>query len=172
MVDTRSSKGGRATRRRRECLSCGQRYTTYEAVELPPRTVVKRDSRHEPYDRQKLLIGMVTACTKRPVNVETIEAAVDRIEERLEERLEETGGSRIDSAWLGEQVMQELQAIDPVAYVRFASVYREFQDVTDFMEEVRELSGEPAGEPGAGRRTVRGRSGGRSGKRKAGAGEE
>ena len=167
-MDTRSSKGGRATRRRRECLSCGQRYTTYEAVELPPRTVVKRDSRHELYDRQKLLIGMVTACTKRPVNLETIEAAVDRIEERLEERLEETGGSRIDSAWLGEQVMQELQAIDPVAYVRFASVDREVQAVTDFMEEVRELSGDA----GAGRSTVRGRSGGRSGKRKAGAGEE
>jgi transcriptional repressor NrdR len=148
VVDTRSSKAGRATRRRRECLSCGQRYTTYEAVELPPRQVVKRDDRHELYDRQKLLIGMVTACTKRPVNLETIEAAVDRIEERLEDRLEDTGGSRIESAWLGEQVMQELQAIDPVAYVRFASVYREFQDVTDFMEEVRELAEEtPAPTP-------------------------
>jgi transcriptional repressor NrdR len=148
VVDTRSSKAGRATRRRRECLSCGQRYTTYEAVELPPRQVVKRDDRHELYDRQKLLIGMVTACTKRPVNLETIEAAVDRIEERLEDRLEDTGGSRIESAWLGEQVMQELQAIDPVAYVRFASVYREFQDVTDFMEEVRELAEEtPAPKP-------------------------
>lgn len=148
VVDTRSSKGGRATRRRRECLACGQRYTTYEAVELPPRQVVKRDDRHELYDRQKLLIGMVTACTKRPVNLETIEAAVDRIEERLEDRLEETGGSRIESAWLGEQVMRELHEIDPVAYVRFASVYREFQDVTDFMEEVRELAEEaPAPKP-------------------------
>jgi transcriptional repressor NrdR len=148
VVDTRSSKGGRATRRRRECLSCGQRYTTYEGVELPPRQVVKRDDRHELYDRQKLLIGMVTACTKRPVNLETIEAAVDRIEERLEDRLEETGGSRIESAWLGEQVMRELHEIDPVAYVRFASVYREFQDVTDFMEEVRELAEEtPAPKP-------------------------
>lgn len=172
VVDTRSSKGGRATRRRRECLSCGQRYTTYEAVELPPRTVVKRDGRHEPYDRQKLLIGMVTACTKRPVNLETIEAAVDRIEERLEERLEETGGSRIEGAWLGEQVMQELQEIDPVAYVRFASVYREFQDVTDFMEEVRELAGEPDQGAEADRKPARGRSGGRRPTRKAEAREE
>ena len=148
VLDSRPVADNRAVRRRRECLSCGQRYTTYEAVELPPRQVVKRDDRHELYDRQKLLIGMVTACTKRPVNLETIEAAVDRIEERLEDRLEETGGSRIESGWLGEQVMRELHEIDPVAYVRFASVYREFEDVTDFMEEVRELAEEaPAPKP-------------------------
>lgn len=171
-MDTRSSKGGRATRRRRECLSCGQRYTTYEAVELPPRSVVKSDGRHEPYDRQKLLIGMVTACTKRPVNLETIEAAVDRIEERLEERLEETGGSRIESAWLGQQVMGELQAIDPVAYVRFASVYREFQDVTEFMEEVRELSGESERSEGSDQGKPRGKTGRRRPAGKAGAEEE
>lgn len=171
-MDTRSSKGGRATRRRRECLTCGQRYTTYEAVELPPRMVVKRDGRHEPYERQKLLIGMVTACTKRPVNLETIEAAVDRIEERLEERLEETGGTRIEGAWLGEQVMQELQQIDPVAYVRFASVYREFQDVTDFMEEVRELSGDSGADVDSNPRPAPRKPGGRQRPRKPPAGEE
>lgn len=139
MVDTRSSKEGRAIRRRRECLACGKRFTTYEAVELVPLQVVKRDGRREPYDRQKLLLGMVTACTKRPVNLETIEAAVDRIEQQLEER--PGRGAEIEGAWLGERVMEELEEIDPVAYVRFASVYRKFQDVTEFMDELKGLSG-------------------------------
>lgn len=136
VVDTRSSKEGRAIRRRRECLVCRKRYTTYESIELVPLQVVKRDGRREPYDRQKLLVGIVTACTKRPVNLETIEAIVDRIEERLE-RL---GAAEIASEWLGEQVMDELQEIDQVAYVRFASVYRQFKDVTEFMEELKGLS--------------------------------
>lgn len=140
MVDTRSSRGGRAVRRRRECLACGRRFTTYESVELVQRRVVKHDGRREPYDRQKLLRGMITACTKRPVNLETIEAAVERIEERVEERLEETGRSEIESEWLGERVMEELEGIDPVAYVRFASVYRKFKDVTEFMDELKGLS--------------------------------
>jgi len=145
VVDTRSSKEGRAIRRRRECLACGKRFTTYEAIELVPLQVVKLDGRREPYDRQKLLLGMVTACTKRPVNLETIEAAVDRIEEKLEEQLEGSqsrrGASEIEGAWLGERVMEELEEIDPVAYVRFASVYRKFQDVTEFMDELKGLSG-------------------------------
>ena len=141
VVDTRASKEGRAVRRRRECLACGKRFTTYESIELVPRQVVKRDGRREPYDRQKLLLGVITACTKRPVNMETIEAAVDRIEERLDERLEETGGAEIESEWLGERVMEELEDIDPVAYVRFASVYRQFKDVTEFMDELKGLSG-------------------------------
>ena len=135
MVDTRSSQEGRAVRRRRECEACGKRFTTYESVELFPRQVVKRDGRREPYDRQKLLLGIVTACTKRPVNIDTIEAAVDRIEQRLEE----SGRVEVDSSWLGEQVMAELQEVDEVAYVRFASVYRQFKDVTEFMEELRGL---------------------------------
>ena len=135
VVDTRSSQEGRAVRRRRECEACGKRFTTYEAVELFPRQVVKRDGRREPYDRQKLLLGIVTACTKRPVNIDTIEAAVDRIEQRLEE----SGRVEVDSRWLGEQVMNELQEVDEVAYVRFASVYRQFKDVTEFMDELRGL---------------------------------
>ena len=135
MVDTRSSQEGRAVRRRRECEACGKRFTTYEAVELFPRQVVKRDGRREPYDRQKLLLGIVTACTKRPVNIDTIEAAVDRIEQRLEE----SGRVEVESRWLGEQVMNELQEVDEVAYVRFASVYRQFKDVTEFMDELRGL---------------------------------
>jgi transcriptional repressor NrdR len=141
VVDTRSSQEGRAVRRRRECEACGKRFTTYESVELFPRQVVKRDGRREPYDRQKLLLGIVTACTKRPVNIDTIEAAVDRIEQRLEEY----GRVEVESSWLGEQVMAELQEVDEVAYVRFASVYRQFKDVTEFMEELRGLR-EPAEE--------------------------
>ncbi|CAN5160201.1 transcriptional regulator NrdR [soil metagenome] len=147
VVDTRSSREGRAIRRRRECLACGKRFTTYEAIGLVPLQVVKLDGRREPYDRQKLLLGMVTACTKRPVNLETIEAAVDRIEARLEARIEERGrqsrrgASEVEGAWLGERVMEELEEIDPVAYVRFASVYRKFQDVTEFMDELKGLSG-------------------------------
>lgn len=135
VVDTRSSQEGRAVRRRRECEACGKRFTTYESVELFPRQVVKRDGRREPYDRQKLLLGIVTACTKRPVNIDTIEATVDRIEQRLEE----SGRVEVDSRWLGEQVMAELQEVDEVAYVRFASVYRQFKDVTEFMNELRGL---------------------------------
>lgn len=135
VVDTRSSQEGRAVRRRRECESCGKRFTTYESIELFPRQVVKRDGRREPYDRQKLLFGIVTACTKRPVNIDTIEAIVERIEQRLEE----SGRVEVESRWLGEQVMQELQEADEVAYVRFASVYRQFKDVTEFMNELRGL---------------------------------
>lgn len=135
VVDTRSSQEGRAVRRRRECEACGKRFTTYESIELFPRQVVKRDGRREPYDRQKLLLGIVTACTKRPVNIDTIEAIVERIEQRLEE----SGRVEVESRWLGEQVMGELQAADEVAYVRFASVYRQFKDVTEFMNELRGL---------------------------------
>lgn len=122
-------------RRRRECEACGKRFTTYESVELFPRQVVKRDGRREPYDRQKLLFGIVTACTKRPVNIDTIEAMVDRIQQRLED----SGRVEVESRWLGEQVMAELQEVDEVAYVRFASVYRQFKDVTEFMNELRGL---------------------------------
>lgn len=122
-------------RRRRECEACGKRFTTYESVELFPRQVVKRDGRREPYDRQKLLLGIVTACTKRPVNIDTIEAIVERIEQRLEE----SGRVEVESRWLGEQVMEELQEADEVAYVRFASVYRQFKDVTEFMNELKGL---------------------------------
>ena len=135
VVDTRSSQEGRAVRRRRECEACGKRFTTYESVELFPRQVVKRDGRREPYDRQKLLLGIVTACTKRPVNIDTIESIVERIEQRLEE----SGRVEVESRWLGEQVMVELQQADEVAYVRFASVYRQFKDVTEFMDELRGL---------------------------------
>ena len=140
VVDTRASKEGRAIRRRRECLGCGKRFTTYESVELFPRHVIKRDGRREEYDRAKLLSGILTACAKRPVNLETIETIVDRIEERMDEM----GWLEVQSAWLGDRVMEELQKVDEVAYVRFASVYRQFQDVTEFMNELKGLSGAEA----------------------------
>lgn len=137
VVDTRASKEGRAIRRRRECLACGRRFTTYESIELFPRHVLKRDGRREAYERQKLLSGILTACAKRPVNLETIEGIVERIEERMDAM----GWMEIASSWLGEQVMAELHSIDQVAYVRFASVYRQFEDATEFMDELKGLSG-------------------------------
>ncbi|MFN2432056.1 MAG: transcriptional regulator NrdR [Gemmatimonadota bacterium] len=136
VVDSRSSREGRAVRRRRECLACSQRFTTYEYVESIPRQVIKRDGVREPYDRQKILRGLLTACTKRPITVQDLESIVHRIEERLD-GLE---GPEVESRRIGEMVMEELQRLDPVAYVRFASVYRKFQDATDFAEELKELA--------------------------------
>jgi transcriptional repressor NrdR len=135
VVDSRSSREGRAVRRRRECLACGQRFTTYEYIESIPRQVIKRDGVREPFDRQKILRGLLLACTKRPVTVQELESAIDRIEERLDS-LE---GPEVESRKIGEMVMEELQRLDPVAYVRFASVYRKFQDVTEFVEELKAL---------------------------------
>ena len=137
VVDSRASREGRAVRRRRECLACGQRFTTYEYIESIPRQVVKRDGVREPYDRQKILRGLLIACTKRPIKVQQLAGVIDRIEERLD-GLE---GPEVESRRIGEMVMEELQRLDPVAYVRFASVYREFQDATEFVRELRELTG-------------------------------
>ncbi len=135
VVDSRLSRGGRAIRRRRECLACGGRFTTYEHVEHEPLTVRKSSEAIEPYDRAKLLRSIGIACAKRPVSLAAIEEIVDRIEEELEAADEREVGSQK----IGELVMRHLQTIDQVAYVRFASVYRNFQDTTEFMEEVREL---------------------------------
>lgn len=137
VVDSRSSREGRAVRRRRECLTCAQRFTTYEYIESIPRQVIKLDGVREPYDRQKILRGLLLACTKRPITVQELEGVIDRIEERLD-GLE---GPEVESRRIGEMVMEELQRLDPVAYVRFASVYRKFKDVTDFAQELKELGG-------------------------------
>ncbi|MFQ6102780.1 MAG: transcriptional regulator NrdR [Candidatus Glassbacteria bacterium] len=140
VVDSRSSREGKAVRRRRECLKCKKRYTTYEYIEQVPLMVVKRDGKREPFDRQKLLIGIVTACKKRPITTEMIEGIVDEIERDLESlELKE-----IESIELGKKVMEKLQAIDHVAYVRFASVYRKFKDTTEFLREIEELLGQRA----------------------------
>ena len=135
VVDSRLSRGGRAIRRRRECIACGQRFTTYELVEKEPLTVRKTSGAIEPYDRSKLLRSIRIACAKRPVSLTEIENMVDATEEALEA----TDAREVSSQAVGELVMRHLQAADHVAYVRFASVYRNFQDTTEFMEEVREL---------------------------------
>jgi transcriptional repressor NrdR len=135
VIDSRISKDGDAIRRRRECVSCGKRFTTYEFVEEVLPTVVKKDGRREPFDRTKIRSGIKKACEKRPISTDEIESIVDRIEQRCQEYPDK----EIPASVIGEQVMKELQNLDGVAYVRFASVYREFRDVSDFLEELKEL---------------------------------
>lgn len=135
MVDSRVSREGRAVRRRRECLSCSRRFTTYEYVEERPVQVLKQDGSLETYDRQKLLQSIRLPCAKRPIPLAEIEAMVDEIEDALNRRPEEEVSSRT----IGELVMEGLKGRDHVAYVRFASVYRNFQDIDEFAEELREL---------------------------------
>ncbi len=124
-------------RRRRECANCQRRFTTYERVEETLPLVVKKDARREAFDRGKILAGLHKACEKRPISVEVLEKLVDRVEQRLEE----AGEREVHSREIGEQIMGELQNLDEVAYVRFASVYRSFKDVNEFMNEVKELLG-------------------------------
>lgn len=135
VLDSRPSQDGTAIRRRRECAHCGKRFTTYEYVEQMPLMVVKRDGRREPYDRQKLLNGILLACRKRPVSRTDIEKLVDAVETKL------TADSRVEvsSTELGELVLEQLLSIDPVAYVRFASVYRQFNSPEQFVEELKNL---------------------------------
>ncbi|TKS58154.1 MAG: transcriptional regulator NrdR [Nitrospira sp.] len=136
VVDSRMAKEGEVIRRRRECLGCKRRYTTYERVEEILPVVVKKDGRRESFDRTKILSGMKKACEKRPISTATIEAVTDRIEKRIQEM----GESEIESRIVGEEVMKELHQLDQVAYVRFASVYREFKDIDQFMDELKSLA--------------------------------
>jgi len=135
VVDSRGSHDGVSIRRRRECLKCGKRFTTYEQVEEQPLMVIKKDGRREPFDRHKLLAGLVKACEKRPVGMDDLEGLVDELERELSQQFEREAPSRE----IGERVMRRLHALDPVAYVRFASVYREFKDVEQFMRELKDL---------------------------------
>jgi len=135
VIDSRLSKEGEMIRRRRECTHCLRRFTTYERVEETLPLVIKKDGRRENFDRNKILVGLHKACEKRPIGVEVLEKLVDRIEQKLQE----SGEREILSRVVGEQIMQELQNLDEVAYVRFASVYRSFKDVNEFMSEVKEL---------------------------------
>ena len=135
VIDSRLSQDGSVTRRRRECIRCTKRFTTYERVEEMLPMVVKKDGTREPFHRSKILAGIKKACEKRPVSMEAIEAAIDRIESRFIE----AGEKEITSSAIGEAVMEELRALDEVAYVRFASVYREFRDINEFMKELEEL---------------------------------
>ena len=135
VVDSRLSKEGEVIRRRRECLKCRRRYTTYERIEESLPVVVKKDGRREPFDRHKIFTGLAKACEKRPVSMDRLDTIVSRIEKEIQER----GTSEIESRLVGEAVMRELHALDQVAYVRFASVYREFKDVNQFMSELKSL---------------------------------
>ncbi|MBX9657405.1 MAG: transcriptional regulator NrdR [Nitrospiraceae bacterium] len=136
VVDSRMAKEGEVIRRRRECLGCKRRYTTYERVEEILPVVVKKDGRRESFDRTKILSGLKKACEKRPISTATIEDVTDRIEKRIQEM----GESEIESRVVGEEVMKELHQLDQVAYVRFASVYREFKDIDQFMDELKSLA--------------------------------
>jgi transcriptional repressor NrdR len=136
VVDSRTSQEGRAVRRRRECLECSKRFTTYEYVERFPLTIVKNDQRREPFDRQKLLSGLLAACKKRPISMKQIENLANTIEEELT-KLSKT---EIPSVDVGKLVMTELVKIDHVAYVRFASVYRKFKDAGEFISEIEDLT--------------------------------
>ena len=135
VVDSRASREGVVIRRRRECIGCRRRYTTYERVEEVLPVVVKKDGRREPFDRIKILQGLKKACEKRPVALSTLEETVDRVEKKLQEM----GEAEVPSRIIGEEVMAQLHRIDQVAYVRFASVYREFKDVNQFMDELTDL---------------------------------
>jgi len=140
VVDSRTSREGRAVRRRRECLNCSRRFTTYEYVEERPLLVLKREGSSEPYDRQKVLQSIRLPCAKRPITGAEIEEMVDRIEDHLAR----SGMEEIESRLIGQLIMEELRARDYVAYVRFASVYRNFQDLDEFYEELRDLSAKRA----------------------------
>ena len=135
VVDSRSAPGRAAIRRRRQCVECDRRFTTFERVEMRPIRVVKKDDSRVPFDREKILRGLTTACEKRPVPQETLEAAVDKIEMKCHEVFDR----EVRSAYIGGLVMEELKMIDQVAYVRFASVYREFKDVEQFLTELRPM---------------------------------
>ena len=135
VVDSREGKEGNVIRRRRECLECGRRFTSYERIDEIPYMVVKKDGSRERFERQKLIAGLLKACEKRPVSVAALEAIADRVESTLQERPEK----EVTADEIGNSVMQELKILDKVAYVRFASVYRHFRDIGEFMTELKDL---------------------------------
>ncbi|MBR6780661.1 MAG: transcriptional regulator NrdR [Clostridia bacterium] len=135
VIDSRPADDGMKIRRRRECISCSKRFTTYEAIESMPIIVVKRDKSRQVFDRHKLLSGMLRACVKRPVTLDVIENAIDDIETQLQNSLDR----EISSTQLGELALEKLRAIDEIAYVRFASVYRDFKDINSFLDELNNL---------------------------------
>jgi transcriptional repressor NrdR len=143
VIDSRLAGEGRQVRRRRECLQCAERFTTFESPELVLPHVTKRDRRREPFDELKLREGILSALSKRPVAAEAIEAAIERILHRLQT----IGEREVQSSFIGDIVMEELHALDEVAYVRFASIYRSFQDITEFQDEVERLRTRPRPEP-------------------------
>ncbi|NDY42192.1 transcriptional repressor NrdR [Dissulfurirhabdus thermomarina] len=145
VVDSRTSRDGRAIRRRRECLACRERFTTYERVEEFRPMVVKKDGRREELDRRKMVEGILKACEKRPISVDQVEAFVSELEKEIQDR----GDREVPSRFLGERIMARLREWDDVAYVRFASVYKQFKDLGEFMDQLQELlrRDEERGEP-------------------------
>ncbi len=137
MLDTRTNDTVNTVKRRRECVECGKRFTTYEKVEVPIFMVVKKDARREVFDRNKVLNGIIKACEKRPVSMDQMETMVNEIEKQLSNRMEK----EVDSTYIGELIMEQLKKVDEVAYVRFASVYRQFTDVNTFVKEIEKLIG-------------------------------
>ena len=135
VVDSRESKEGEVIRRRRECLDCGRRFTSYERIDEIPYMVIKKDGTRERFERQKLIAGLLKACEKRPVSIAAIEAVADKVEATLQERPEK----EMATEEVGALVMDELKRLDKVAYVRFASVYRHFRDISEFMTELKDL---------------------------------
>lgn len=135
VVDSRESKEGEVIRRRRECLECGRRFTSYERIDEIPYMVVKKDGRRERFERQKLVAGMLKACEKRPVRVAALEAVADQVESALQEKPER----EMTTEEIGAYVMRELKTLDKVAFVRFASVYRNFRDIDEFKNELNDL---------------------------------
>lgn len=138
VVDSRASNDGFAIRRRRECVACDRRYTTYERIEESPLRVVKKDERREPFERRKILLGLLKACEKRPIPISQLEAITERIENKVLEEFD----TEVPVTYVGRLVMEELKKIDQVAYVRFASVYREFKDINQFMSELKDMLGD------------------------------
>ena len=135
VIDSRSTEEGTTIRRRRECLECGKRFTTYEKIETIPIIVIKKDGTREAFDRDKVSNGILRACEKRPVSLKEVEALIDDIEAKLYNMLER----EVSSEKIGEMVMERLQKLDEIAYVRFASVYRQFKDINSFMDELAKL---------------------------------
>src|SRR5688572_33203844 len=135
VVDSRESKEGEAIRRRRECLECGRRFTSYERIDEIAYMVIKKDGTRERFERQKLIAGLLKACEKRPVSASAVEAVADRVEATLQDRPER----EMSTEEVGALVMEELKRLDKVAYVRFASVYRQFRDISEFMTELKDL---------------------------------
>ncbi|MCD6134592.1 MAG: transcriptional repressor NrdR [Candidatus Omnitrophica bacterium] len=135
VVDSRATQDNSSIRRRRECLNCGRRFTTYEYIEKIPLMVIKKDGRREAYSRSKITQGIIHACQKRPISIDRIEALIDEIEKEIQKKFDR----EIESRFIGQMVMEKLAKLDDVAYVRFASVYRSFRDVNQFMKELRDV---------------------------------
>ncbi len=142
VIDSRINKEGDITRRRRECLQCGERFTTYERIEQTLPYVIKRDGRREEFNRDKILEGVKKACQKRPISIDKIEELIDRVEKHFQE----LGEKEVSAVTIGEKVVRELYSLDGIAYVRFASVYRSFKDVNEFMSELKDILKNKGGE--------------------------